>query len=89
MAITASFFWYVGYWVLLGIIHDQEDEGSGFTLTELVVWLFYPVLLPFMIFASAVQQLLDYALGATILAGDKIYARRAKRRARQAAKRAM
>lgn len=60
MAMSALFFWYVGYWVLLGIVRDPEREGIGFTLIELAGWLFYPVLLPLLLIESVAQRISDY-----------------------------
>lgn len=60
MGMSALLFWCIGYWVLLGTLHDQEEEGIGFTLVQLAGWLFYPVLLPLLLIAGAVQRMADY-----------------------------
>jgi len=47
---TALFFWYVGYWVWIGLLFDYDDnDDERLDVRQHILWLLYPVAIPFLI----------------------------------------
>ena len=54
---TALFFWYLGYWLWIGLLFDPaDDKEDRMSMVQHMLWLSYPIAIPVIILVYLLRE---------------------------------